>query len=206
MTFNLNNSKNIICDELFLLDTNNTLSNVLDLIASGGGGGGGGGGSGGVVQSAILPLSITNGVLSTLWKPTNVTSGANSGIVLLQNDATGTLNIVANGSEDRASVKLIDTNSTVRLLTSNTTGNLLWGGVIVPDMDILGQSLGNYVQSADLTSQLALKQDTLTAGTGITISGSTISSTGGTVTGATLPLLINNGNIETLFAPSCITV
>ena len=29
---------------------------------------------------------------------------------------------------------------------------------------------------------------------------------GGTVTGATLPLLINNGNIETLFTPSCITV
>ena len=73
MTFNLNNNKTIICDELFVLDTNNSLSNVLDLISNAGSGGGGVNlGGSGVVQSAILPLSITNGVLSTLWKPTQV--------------------------------------------------------------------------------------------------------------------------------------
>ena len=175
MSLQLNNQNDGYYDSVFLLDSTTFLFNeVRDLIAAGGGGGGG---SGGVVQSAILPLSITNGVLSTLFKPTNVTSGANSGIVLLQNDATGTLNIQCNGSEERASVKLTDTNSTVRLLTSNTTGNLLWNGVIVPDMNIIGQSLGNYVQLAYLTSQLALKQNTLTAGTNITITGNTISST-----------------------------
>ena len=84
MTFNLNNNKTIICDELFVLDTNISLSNVLDLIANSSGGGGVNLGGSGIVQSAILPLSITNGVLSTLWKPTNVTSGTNSGIDLLQ--------------------------------------------------------------------------------------------------------------------------
>ena len=154
MTFNLNNNKTIICDELFVLDTNNSLSNVLDLIANSSGGGGVNLGGSGIVQSAILPLSITNGVLSTLFKPTNVTSGTNSGIVLLQNNATGTLNIQCNGSEERASVKLTVTNSTVRLLTSNTTGNLLWNNDILVDMNILGQNLGNYVQNAYLTSQL----------------------------------------------------
>ena len=46
MSFHLNNSKSIICDSLFLLDTNNTLQNVLDLINSGGGSGGGGSSSG----------------------------------------------------------------------------------------------------------------------------------------------------------------
>ena len=39
MSLTLNNSKDIICDKLFLLDTNDILQDVLDLIASGGGGG-----------------------------------------------------------------------------------------------------------------------------------------------------------------------
>ena len=47
-------------------------------------------------------------------------------------------------------------------------------------MNILGQNLANYAQ----ISQLALKQDVLTSGTGITINGSTISATG-TVSSAT---------------------
>ncbi len=38
MPFCINNSKDITCDTLFLLDSNNTLSNALDLIAAGGGG------------------------------------------------------------------------------------------------------------------------------------------------------------------------
>ena len=89
MSLRLNNSKDITCDKLWLLDANNNLQDVLTLISNAG--------SSGMVQSAILPLSITNAVLS------------------------------------------ID--------------------------------LANYAQ----TSQLALKQDVLTAGTGITISGNTIS-------------------------------
>ena len=38
MSFHLNNSRDIICVSLFLLDTNNTLQNVLDLIDAGGSG------------------------------------------------------------------------------------------------------------------------------------------------------------------------
>ena len=76
--------------------------------------------------------------------------------------------------EERDRVKMKDSNNNIKDITINTTGNLLWGGVIVPDMNILNQSLGNYVQSAYLTSQLALKQDVLTVGTGITLSSNTI--------------------------------
>ena len=39
MSFHLNNSRDIICDSLFLLDTNDILQHVLDLINAGGGGG-----------------------------------------------------------------------------------------------------------------------------------------------------------------------
>ena len=40
MSFHFNNSRDIICDSLFLVDTNNILQNVLDLINAGGGGSG----------------------------------------------------------------------------------------------------------------------------------------------------------------------
>ena len=41
-SFSINNSRDIICDKLFLLDTNNVLQSALDLINAGGGGSGGG--------------------------------------------------------------------------------------------------------------------------------------------------------------------
>ena len=59
-----------------------------------------------------------------------------------------------------------DTNSTVRILSPNTVGQLLYNGVVLVDLNTLGTQLGNYVQSAYLTSQLALKNDVLSAGTG----------------------------------------
>ena len=36
-SFSINNSRDIICDKLFLLDTNNVLQSALDLINAGGG-------------------------------------------------------------------------------------------------------------------------------------------------------------------------
>ena len=42
-SFSINNSRDIICDKLFLLDTNNVLQSALDLINASGGGGSGGG-------------------------------------------------------------------------------------------------------------------------------------------------------------------
>ena len=114
MSLRLNNSKDITCDKLWLLDANNNLQDVLTLINNAGSGG-----SGGVVQSAILPLSITNGVLSTLFKPTNVTTSASSGIYLLQNDTLGTLNLSLNFLEERDRIKIKDNNNVVKDITVN---------------------------------------------------------------------------------------
>ena len=41
MPLDFNNSNDIICNTLYLLDNNNTQQNVLDIIANAGGGGGG---------------------------------------------------------------------------------------------------------------------------------------------------------------------
>ena len=62
-SFNVNNSRDIICDELYLLDTNNTLQNVLDLIAAGGSGGGSG--SGGITNLTGTGAAIISGTGST---------------------------------------------------------------------------------------------------------------------------------------------
>ena len=64
MSLSLNNSKDITCDALYLLDSSNTLQNVLDLIANAGGGGGSGittltGGGGAVVTGTATSKNIT---------------------------------------------------------------------------------------------------------------------------------------------------
>jgi len=119
-TFSLNNSKDIICDALFLLDTNNTLQNVLDLIANSSGGGGGSGG------------------ITTL-------TGTGAAII------TGT----------------------------STSKNIM-------------VDLSMYSTSTQMNTLLNSKQDNLTAGTNITISNNTISSSG------SLPLILQlNGITQT---------
>ena len=127
-------------DKLYIKDSNGAVVDILTLLGQGGGGGGGNATQG--VTTATLPLAITNGIIYTLFKPTNVNSGVNSGIVLLQNDTLGTLSIECNGSEERSSVKFVDTNSVVRLLTSNTSDNILFNNTILVDMNILAQNLG----------------------------------------------------------------
>ena len=59
MSLTLNNSKDIICDKLFLLDTNDILQNVLLLIANGGSGGSGG--SGGITTLSGSGAAIVTG-------------------------------------------------------------------------------------------------------------------------------------------------
>ena len=59
MSLTFNNSKDIACDKLFLLDTNDILQDVLDLIANGGGGGGGG--SGGITTLTGSGAAIISG-------------------------------------------------------------------------------------------------------------------------------------------------
>ena len=142
MSLRLNNSKDITCDKLWLLDANNNLQDVLTLINNAGGGG-----SGGVVQSVSAPLALSNGVLSLG-------------------------NFTTQQWQDSAGI--------LRSLAVSVSGDLVWDQSQLVTLNILGTQLGNYVQAAYLTSQLALKQDVLTAGTNITISNNVISATGGT--------------------------
>ena len=62
MSFHFNNSRDIICDSLFLLDTNNDLQNVLDLINAGGGGSGG---SSGITTLTGSGAAIVSGTSSS---------------------------------------------------------------------------------------------------------------------------------------------
>ena len=143
MSLRLNNSKDITCDKLWLLDANNNLQDVLTLISNAGGSG-----SGGVVQSVSAPLTLAaNGVLSLG-------------------------NFTTQQWQDSAGI--------LRSLAVSVSGDLVWDQSQLVTLNILGTQLGNYVQAAYLTSQLALKQDVLTAGTNITISNNVISATGGT--------------------------
>ena len=62
MSFHLNNSNSIVCDSLFLLDTNNSLQNVLDLINAGGSSGSSGittlTGSGAALLQELQPVKL----------------------------------------------------------------------------------------------------------------------------------------------------
>ena len=92
-SFSINNSRDIICDALYLLDSANTLQNVLDLIGSGGGSGGGGGGittltgSGGAVvtgtstsKNILVDLSMfsTTTQINTLLSNYSTTTAINN--------------------------------------------------------------------------------------------------------------------------------
>ena len=82
-SFSINNSRDIICDKLFLLDTNNTLQSALDLINAGGGGGGSGGittltGSGAAVitgTSTSKNIQVDLSMFSTTTQKTNLLNG-----------------------------------------------------------------------------------------------------------------------------------
>ena len=70
-----------------------------------------------------------------------------------------------------------DSNGIVRSLVASVSGGLVWNQSQLVDLNTLGTQLGNYVQAAYLTSQLALKQGVLSAGSGISIANNVISAT-----------------------------
>ena len=177
MSLQLNNQNDGYYDNVFLFDSTTFLFNeVRDLIAAGGGGGGGGGGN---VQSVTAPLTLSNGVLNI-----NLTNYAqNSALALKQDTLTAGTGITITGTTITATGG--GTGGNVQSVTAPLT---LANGV-------LAINLANYA----LNSALTLKQDTLTAGTGITITGSTISSTGGgggNVQSVTAPLTLANGVLD----------
>lgn len=78
--------------------------------------------------SATLPLQISNNVISSLWKPSQTTTGAGSGLSHLASDTLGTLLLQCTGDEERAQVKLRSPNTTITEITADNSLNLLWGG------------------------------------------------------------------------------
>jgi len=56
-------------------------------------------------------------------------------------------------------VSLEDQNSTVRVLSPNTTGQLLYNSIMLVDMQTLQQNLANFVSNAVLASQMSGKVD-----------------------------------------------
>ena len=90
MSFHFNNSRDIICDSLFLLDTNNDLQNVLDLINAGGGGGGSGG---------ITTLTGTGAAIIT-----GTSSSKNIQVDLSMYSSTNTMTTLLAGKVDNSQV------------------------------------------------------------------------------------------------------
>ena len=124
--------------------------------------------------NVVSPLTVSGSniiTIDTLWKPSTVT--ANTGITSTSNDTLGTLTLGLDGTESRSTLKLIDTQSVVRNLTSSIAGSLLWN----TDQVALMNDLNAYSTTAQMNTLLTAKQDTLTAGSNITISNNTISAT-----------------------------
>ena len=79
--------------------------------------------------AAGLPLQITQtsaGTLTfdTLWKPSSVT--VSTGIIAVSSNTLGTLSLSLDGTESRTQLKLQDSGGTVRNLTADTSGNVLY--------------------------------------------------------------------------------
>ena len=160
MSLTLNNSKDVICDKLFLLDTNDVLQNVLDLIANGGGGGGGGSGGG------ITTLTGSGAAVIT-----GTSTSKNITVDLSMFSTTAQMISLLNGK--------VDNN---KVLTNVPSGALFTDTIYSkPAAEPISYITG-------LQTALNAKQNTLTAGSNITITGNTISSSGGSGSSLTLQL------------------
>jgi hypothetical protein len=131
--------------------------------------------------------------LDTLWKPSTVT--VLQGITSVFNDTLGTLVLGLYGSDSRSELKLVDSQNVVRSLVPSITGTITYNGSTLIDLTYLTSNYSNTTSMntllagkaddaavttafAGVQTQLSGKQDTLTASTGIFMSGSTISSYG----------------------------
>ncbi len=168
MSFHINNSNDIICDALYVVDSNKTLQNILNLIANGSGGG----------TSGITTLTGSGSAIIT-------GTGSSRNIqVDLAGYLTTTLFDTLLDAKIYDELNFQDSNNVVRTLIPSMTGSLTYNGSALVDL--------NY-----LTSQLSAKQDTLIAGNNITITGNTISSSGATQEWVTANFLspLNPGTI-----------
>jgi len=178
--FNLNNSNDIICDKLFLLDTNNTLQDVLDLIANSGGGGGGGGGISTLTGSGSVVITGTSTSKNILVDLSMYTT--TSALMTLLNSLTIYLSTFH--STDLANTLTNYTTSSALMTLLN--GKVDDGQVLtnVPTNAVFTDSIYTHPSQhpismiTGLQTQLDAKQDTLTASTGVFLTGSTLSSYG----------------------------
>ena len=139
---------------------------------------------------APLTTSGSNAItIETLWKPSTITVGA--GITVTANDATGTCALGLDGTENRTSLKIIDSGSTVSYLQASLAGGLIWNSAQLATLNDLNaystttalNALLNLKANdaavitafAGVAAQLSQKQDTLTAGPGAFLNASTIS-------------------------------
>jgi hypothetical protein len=95
--------------------------------------------------TATLPLQISSNTISTLWKPSQITTGTGSGLSHIASDTLGTLLIQCTGDEERAQVKLTSPNTTVTEITADNSLNLLWGGSSLALQSwVTSQLINNY--------------------------------------------------------------
>ena len=91
-------------------------------------------------MTAQLPVAVTGSgtqrVFSSLWKPSSV--GVSNGLFALSSDSLGTLSLALTGQESRTQLRMQDPANTIRVLSSNTTGELVWDGTPIPSLDGLG--------------------------------------------------------------------
>ena len=157
MSFHLNDSKDIICDSLFLSDTNDILQNVLDLINAGGGGG----------SSGITTLTGSGAAIVT-----GTATSKNIQVDLSMYSTSTQINTLFSA--------YTNTTALNTLLSSYTSTTALNTALLsYTTLAFLTSVLSSYTVTTSMTTLLNAKQDTLTAGANITISGNTIASTGG---------------------------
>ena len=91
-------------------------------------------------MTAQLPVAVTGSgtqrVFSSLWKPSSV--GVSNGLFALSSDSLGTLSLALTGQESRTQLRMQDPANTIRVLSCNTAGELVWDGTPIPSLNGLG--------------------------------------------------------------------
>jgi len=113
--------------------------------------------------TATLPMQLSGAVISSLWRPSNLSVGA--GMLLLSSDTLGTAVIALTGLESRQALKLSDPSGAIRELTASNAGLLLWNGATFAlDASVTAAFSGVNVE-------LSQKQEALSVTDGLVLVG-----------------------------------
>ena len=183
-------------DKIYIRDANGNMVDILTLLA----------GAGGTVTSATLPLSINSGALS-LDHLSGFCTSASTPLSLTGGQVTIDLTSYSTTSQMNAAITAalapyvltttLGSYSTTAQMNTAITNAL----ATYVTNNALTNALATYTDTTTLNTLLAAKQNTLTAGSGISITGATISSThapiilqldGTTQTGATTLNFVGN--------------